>query len=193
MATVVAEEELYHSCRIIFGKDLKVSRDFLQYLQLSGIKKAYRKKALEFHPDRGFCQSLTLQQGMANQFIDVHQAYEKLLAYLESRDKGLECNVFPRPPSMRKGKNEVKRPYQSSAFNTKGFYRKRANGSQPKNNNGGQQNTSFNGPPLDPKSLYRGALPNCQLLFGRYLYYSGLIKSGRPWCGNVLSDLIWAR
>ena len=53
MATVVAEEELYRSCRIIFGRDLKVSPDFLQYLQLSGIKKAYRKKALEFHPDRG--------------------------------------------------------------------------------------------------------------------------------------------
>ena len=52
MATVVPEEELYHSCRIIFGKDLKVSRDFLQYLQLTGIKKDYRKKTLEFHPDR---------------------------------------------------------------------------------------------------------------------------------------------
>ena len=49
MAQIVAEEELYRSCHILFGKDLKVSQDFLQYIQLSGIKKAYRKKALEIH------------------------------------------------------------------------------------------------------------------------------------------------
>jgi hypothetical protein len=203
MATVVAEEELYHSCRIIFGSDLKVSRDFLQYLQLSGIKKAYRKKALEFHPDRGFCQSLALQQGMANQFIDVHQAYEKLVAYLESRDKGFDFKISSQPSSMQKDKAEVKRPYQGSASGTKGFYRKRANSFQPKNNNGGQQNTSFNGPPLDLKSLYRGSLPNCQLLFGRYLYYSGLInlhtigqalvwqRSQRPYLGEIGRRMGW--
>ena len=115
MATVVAEEDLYRSCRIIFGRDLKVSSDFLQYLQLSGIKKAYRKKAMEFHPDRGFCQSLTLQQCMANQFIDVHQAYEKLVAYLESRDKGFEFNMSSRLSSIQKDRDEGKRMHKNSA------------------------------------------------------------------------------
>ena len=188
MATVVEEEELYYSCRLIFGKDLKVSPDFLQYLQLSGIKKAYRKKALEFHPDRGFCQTLTLQQSMANQFIDVHQAYEKLLAYLEARDKEPEFNISFRSSSIRKDKDEVKKTYQNSTANTNRFYQKKANGSQLKNNNGGQQKTSFHGPPLDPKSLYRGSLPNCQLLFGRYLYYSGLIN-----LHTIGQALVWQR
>ena len=188
MATVVEEEELYYSCRLIFGKDLKVSPDFLQYLQLSGIKKAYRKKALEFHPDRGFCQTLTLQQSMANQFIDVHQAYEKLLAYLEARDKEPEFNISFRSSSIRKDKDEVKKTYQNSTANTNRFYQKKANGSQLKNNNGGQQKTSFHGPPLDPKSLYRGPLPKCQLLFGRYLYYSGLIN-----LHTIGQALVWQR
>ena len=203
MATVVAEEDLYRSCRIIFGRDLKVSSDFLQYLQLSGIKKAYRKKAMEFHPDRGFCQSLTLQQCMANQFIDVHQAYEKLVAYLESRDKGFEFNMSSRLSSIQKDRDEGKRMHKNSASSSKGFYRKRANGCQPKNKNGGQQKTSFHGPPLDPKSLYRGPLPNCQLLFGRYLYYSGLInlhtigqaliwqRSQRPYLGEIGRRMGW--
>ena len=188
MATVVAEEELYRSCRIIFGRELRVSPDFLQYLQLSGIKKAYRKKALEFHPDRGFSQSLTLQQGMASQFIDVHQAYEKLVAYLESRDRGIEPNISSYAPSIRKDRNGVKRTHQNSTSSTKRFYRQKASGFQPKNNNGGQQKTSFHGPPIDPKTLYRGSLPNCQLLFGRYLYYSGLIN-----LYTIGQALVWQR
>jgi hypothetical protein len=190
MATVIAEEELYRSCRLIFGKDLKVSPDFLQYLQLSGIKKAYRKKALEFHPDRGFCQTLTLQQSMANKFIDVHQAYEKLLSYLEAREKGLELDISSGSFSTQKDKEEVKikRSYQNSTSSRDRIYRKKANGFQYKNNNGGQQKTSFHGPPLDPKSLYRGPLPNCQLLFGRYLYYSGLIN-----LHTIGQALVWQR
>ena len=157
MATVVAEEELCRSCRIIFGSDLRVSSDFLQYLQLSGIKKAYRKKALEFHPDRGFSQSLTLQQGLANQFIDVHQAYEKLVTYLEARDKGFEFNISSRSFSIRKDQDKVKSTtHQTSTSSTKSFYRGKVNGFQPKNNNGRQQKTPFYGPPLDLKSLYRG-------------------------------------
>ena len=203
MAIVVAEEELCRSCRIIFGSDLKVSRDFLQYLQLSGIKKAYRKKALELHPDRGFCQSLTLQQGLANQFIDVHQAYEKLITYLEARDKGFERNISSRSSSIRKDKDNVKRPtHQNSTSGTKRFYREKTTDFQPRKNNGGDQKTPYC-PPLDPKSLYRGSLPNCQLLFGRYLYYSGLInlrtighalvwqRSQRPCVGEIGRRMGW--
>jgi len=188
MATVVAEEELYRSCRIIFGKDLKVSPDFLQYLQLAGIKKAYRKKALEFHPDRGFCQSLTSQQSMANQFIDVHQAYEKLVSYLEARDKGFEFNTSLWSSSTPKDNDEVKGAYQNSTSSAKRFYHQKANGFKRKNNNGGQQQTSSYGPPLDPKSLYSGPLPNCELLFGRYLYYSGLIN-----LHTIGQALVWQR
>ena len=188
MTTVIAEEELYRSCRLIFGKDLKVSPDFLQYLQLSGIKKAYRKKALEFHPDRGFCQTLTMQHSMANQFIDVHQAYEKLLAYLEARDKGFELDISFRSSSTQKDKNEVKRTNQNSTPSRNRYYQKKVNGFQHKKNNSGQQKTSFHGPPLDPQSLYRGPLPNCQLLFGRYLYYSGLIN-----LHTIGQALVWQR
>ena len=88
MTRVVAEEELYRSCRLIFGNNLKVSQEFLKYLQLSGIKKAYRQKALELHPDVSCSQSHPLQQVKTARFIDVHKAYENLIAYLDARDKG---------------------------------------------------------------------------------------------------------
>jgi len=178
MAVVVAEEELYRSCHMIFGKDLKVSREFLQYLQLSGIKKAYRKKALEIHPDMGSCRNLILQQSMSHQFIDVHQAYKNLVAYLEVRDKGLGFIATRQPSSLRKREGKAKRPGNNGAGSSKKFY----------NNNGMQQNPPLHDPPLDPKSLYKGPVPNCHLLFGRYLYYTGIIN-----LHTIGQALIWQR
>ena len=200
MDTVI-EEELFRSCRIIFGENLKVSHDFLHYLQLSGIKKAYRQKALELHPDRGACQSLTMQQSMANQFIHVHQAYEKLVAYLEEREKGFGLDTSSITSAIRKQKEEVKSPYQENPYST--VYHAGRNGFQKKNGDAIKQKKTANAPPLDPKSLYRGPLPNCQLLFGRYLYYSGLInlhtigqalvwqRSQRPCFGEIARRLGW--
>jgi len=201
MATVVAEEELYRSCRLIFGKDLKVSREFLEYLQLSGIKKAYRKKALEIHPDRESCQKLTLQQSMAHQFVDVHEAYKNLVAYLEARDKGHRFNGSPASFSERKEKGKVKRPGHVSSAASKRFYQKKAN--IYRFSNGKQRKPPLYDPPLDPKSLYSGPMPNCALLFGRYLYYSGIInlqtigqaliwqRSQRPRLGEIGRSLGW--
>ena len=203
MATIVAEEELYRSCRIIFGKDLKVSREFLQYLQLSGIKKAYRKKALEIHPDIRSCKNLTLQQSMAHQFIDVHEAYKNLVAYLEARDKGLGHNGSHSAFSEHNSKSKVNtlRPARSTA--SKSFYEEKAKTFQSNKKNGKQQKPPLYDPPLDPKSLYKGPVPNCQLLFGRYLYYSGIIslhtigqaliwqRSQRPRLGEIGRSLGW--
>ncbi len=188
MNTGVAEEELYRSCRIIFGNNLKVTRDFLKYLQLSGIKKAYRSKALEFHPDRGFSQSLSMQQAMSNQFIDVHQAYEKLVAYLEARDKGMGADTFTSLSSILKKRHEEKRQYDTKGSCINGFHRNKVNGFKHKNDSDGKKKTSFDAPPLDPKSLYKGPVPNCQLLFGRYLYYSGLIN-----LHTIGQALVWQR
>lgn len=185
MDTVI-EEELFRSCRVIFGENLKVSHDFLQYLQLSGIKKAYRKKALEFHPDRSSCQSLTMQQDMANQFIHVHQAYEKLVAYLEEREKRFGLGTSSVSAALRNQKEEVKRSYQENPYSA--VYNAGRNGYQKKNGDAKEHKTQVNAPPLDPKSLYRGPLPNCQLLFGRYLYYSGLIS-----LHTIGQALVWQR
>jgi len=188
MATVVAEEELYRSCRIIFGPDLKVSSEFLQYLQLSGIKKAYRQKALEMHPDRGACQSLTLQQSMAHKFIDVHEAYKKLVAYLEARDNGR--NLKNSPASLSRHKDAVKAGKQrnSRADNCKSSFQGKAKSHYSPKGQDRQGKPPLYEPPLDPKSLYKGPMPNCPLLFGRYLYYSGIIS-----LHTIGQALIWQR
>jgi len=188
MATVVAEEELYRSCRIIFGKDLKVSQEFLQYLQLSGIKKAYRKRALEIHPDKGGSQNLTLQQSMAHQFIDVHEAYKNLVSYLEARDKGLDLNTFSAAVAGHPGERGEKWSAPFSPTENRRSSTGKTNIYRFGNNNEKQRKSPLNEVPLDPKSLYRGPMPNCPLLFGRYLYYSGIIS-----LHTIGQALIWQR
>ena len=188
MSAVVAEEELYRSCRLIFGEECKVSWEFLQYLQLSGIKKAYRRKALEFHPDRNSCQNFSLQQSLAYQFIDVHEAYQNLVAYLQARDKG----IMPRGPAVhftaRPEGSGSKKAASPGDADHKRFYREKANIYRFKKDNGKAYKPVQDEHPLDPKSLYKGPIPNCQLLFGRYLYYSGIIS-----LHTIGQALIWQR
>jgi len=209
MATVVAEEELYRSCHLIFGKDLKVSREFLKYLQLSGIKKAYRQKALELHPDVICSQSQLLQQARTVQFIDVHHAYENLIVYLNERDKGfcLQSDSCQKPARQNNSSTSVRshrpyhpRPQEFNATLRRDHYA--ANKQCFKEKNGRKKQSTCH-IPVDPKTLYKGPMPQCQLFFGRYLYYSGIInlqiigqalvwqRSQRPRLGEIGYRLGW--
>lgn len=86
MEPMMAEHELLRDCRVLFGPHLNPSRRFLEYLQNSGVKSAYRKRALETHPDR--------VAGDSDLFRDVHQAYRNLLDYLAARQKGFRLPGF---------------------------------------------------------------------------------------------------
>jgi len=44
-------KELLSACRILFGPDVVINRDFLWYLQQEGAKSAYWSRAKESHPD----------------------------------------------------------------------------------------------------------------------------------------------
>jgi hypothetical protein len=182
MTTVVAEEELYRSCRLIFGKDLKVSPEFLKYLQLPGIKKAYRQKALELHPDVGCSQSQLLQQVKTARFIDVHHAYENLIAYLNERDKVycLPSNSGQNRATQRNSSTSVK-PHKSGYSKSPEFNKTQRQDHHTGNKHffkarKGNNKQPSSHIPIDPETLYKGMMPQCPLLFGRYLYYSGIIN-----------------
>jgi hypothetical protein len=209
MTTVVAEEELYRSCRLIFGKNLKVSREFFEYLQLSGIKKAYRQRALELHPDINCSQGQMLRQGKTAQFIDVHKAYENLIAYLNERDKGicLPSDSSQNQPRQKKS-STVTRPHRPDHSRATEFNKTPRQDSHAakshflKAKNGRNKQPSFH-IPVDPETLYKGSIPKCPLLFGRYLYYSGIInlqiigqalvwqRSQRPLLGEIGCRFGW--
>lgn len=111
--------EVFDACGLLFGPEVEISLDFLKYLEPSGLRSAYRKKALETHPDRA--KALGRDEAkMSERFREATLAYERLIPIV--RNKG---TVLLRGQSSAKincektnAKRQVKRGF-SDLFYTK--------------------------------------------------------------------------
>ncbi|MEW6428779.1 MAG: molecular chaperone DnaJ [Thermodesulfobacteriota bacterium] len=177
MTIVVAEHELYRACQILFGLELQLSREFLEYLQMSGVKSAYRQRARETHPD--LADGDMDKRQCADLFHKVQTAYENLRCYLEAREKGFSLGGGPvAAPPRPKPAQPRPRPAAGSPHARPQW--------QGANREGQWQRQ--NGCTVDIEKLYRGPLPSRPLLFGHFLYYSGVIN----W-RTVVQALVWQR
>ncbi|MCP4695215.1 MAG: J domain-containing protein [Desulfobacterales bacterium] len=148
---LASTEELLDACGVLFGPEVKVSPQFLHYIQPSGIKAAFREKALETHPDRAVALG-KYGSGMDDMFKEVVGAYEKLRAAIKGDGTVL-----------------VKK--------------KETNGGRRRGAPRGQKyGAGFS------DILYTGEIPRRELLFGRFLYYSGLIS----W-RSLIQAITWQR
>ena len=76
--------EVFDACGLLFGSKVEISLDFLKYLDLSGLRSAYRKKALETHPDRA--RALGRDEAkMSDRFREVTLAYERLIPIVNNK------------------------------------------------------------------------------------------------------------
>jgi len=82
------ESEILKACRTLFGAGVSLDRHFLAYLQPSGAKTAYRKRAKETHPDR-FVGDDRMQRRQAERFHDLTRALDLLTGFFKQREKGL--------------------------------------------------------------------------------------------------------
>lgn len=198
MAVLIAEHELFHSCRVLFGEELQVTRSFLEYLQLSGIKSAYRKKAFETHPDTLAGKSEATKRQSSDLFHIIQQAYENLTSYLDARERGFSFQTTSPPPSSRPSaqSHPASRPprtaqkakpaasaqphYSRGPKKTEGWQSARAwrKTSQTKTSAAGFHNQRH----------YQGSMPSRKLLFGHYLYYCGITD----W-QTIIKALVWQR
>lgn len=80
-------DALYRACIILFGPEVAVSRGFLLYLELSGVKSAYRRRALSTHPDRAAAASEEERKKSTELFIETNWAYRELVSYLRERER----------------------------------------------------------------------------------------------------------
>jgi hypothetical protein len=202
MPAVIEEHELFRACEIIFGTELHISRDFLEYLQPSGIKTAYRKRALETHPDRVAVHGNICSRQESQLFHAVQEAYESLMAYLEAREKGYRLPPGCSGPRKPAGSKAGPAPGRPSRFRQPSAAKESGKGRKPPETftrtSTGHREKSNRRPVAEPATelktfwpsdaLYSGPIPNRRLLLGHYLYYSGLIN----W-RTVVQALIWQR
>lgn len=159
--------ELFRSCEILFGSELHICREFLDYLEVSGVKSAFRKRAMETHPDRQIGKDLPIRLENTALFYTVREAYENLLEFLQEKERSKRSPQVSRPAAPFR---RTPKPWQA--------------------NHNQQKPAPPPYPPIKPiiltdeisrstrfantESYYQGAMPHRQLLFGHFLYYSGL-------------------
>ncbi|OQY24236.1 MAG: hypothetical protein B6I37_03625 [Desulfobacteraceae bacterium 4572_35.2] len=124
-----AETDLLDACRVLFSSELQINRDFLYYIQPSGVKMAYRQKAKETHPDRLIGAAPEEYDRRAEQFRDVSQAYQLLDSFSSSASKrvltaadwntGFNQQPSPSKPSYSNQRDSRNNPFETdeSPFN----------------------------------------------------------------------------
>lgn len=193
------EEQLLHACRILFGAEVMVSRSFLDYLQLNGLKSAFRRRALATHPDGDRTSASAADAAFdATEFFEVQDAYAKLLNFLRRRDglinvrdqAGQSAAGCAQPPTRRQTRETraARTPRTEADQDSPPLFRIRPIVFPPLA--AGQAAASID-------RFHQGPLPDRPLLFGHFLYYSGLTtwrtitriliwqKNGRPRCGEL--------
>jgi hypothetical protein len=110
MLTTVSSTDLAYACQILFSTDETRVLAFVKTLDLSTLKTAFRKKALETHPDRAKALGRA-ESDQSQRFREVKKAYELLLpvAGRKSSFSRVTCGrqapspgVRPRPARPRK-------------------------------------------------------------------------------------------
>jgi hypothetical protein len=146
--TPITESDVVQACQTLFGKDVDISRDFLSYVQPSGVKSAYRKKAKETHPDLFAADPPPVQQMKTGLFREILRAYDVLNLFFKQREEGA-WNSAPRVfRRHRQGREERQT-------------------APPSGTTGASQGGT---------SYYRGSVPIRTLQIGQYLYYRGKIS-----------------
>ncbi len=167
--TVSSIATLSEACGILFGPEVRVTFDFLQYLQPEGIKAAYWKRALETHPDRA--RALGVDENKMNErFKEVNSAYERLKYAIRGN------GIVVLGPESHGRKDKTTAPPRSQT-------RKRNPHDKAR-----QENHSGKESQAVADHFYAGLFPKRGLLIGQFLYYSGIVS----W-RTLIKAILWQR
>jgi hypothetical protein len=160
------ESMVFAAYRVLFPCDMELNGEMLRSVELPEVKKAYRRRALDTHPDRFAFRDDRLRKHCTERFIQVSEAYETLSWYLTLRDKGFE---FRRNDAGRYGQSRRTSPFERKEPKTASrFY------------SPGNEAFRF--------SFWEKGVPLRRLRFGEFLYYSRVI----PW-SFLIKALIWQK
>jgi hypothetical protein len=182
--TASASSDLYRACTVLFGTDANFSGDFLKHLKASRLKRAYRKRAFETHPDRATALAES-PLNLAERFREVTLAYNQLNTFLEYHERYSHGGYTAHQVHGHASARKTQRTHETHDHTRTG---------------GSAHRSRYQGM---SEHLWQGGLPRKRLLLGRFLYYSGIIsmqslieaivwqKSKRPMVGNIAVHWDW--
>lgn len=165
MSSLLSEADILKACRILFGDEVEVSREFLFYIQPCGARSAYRRRAKKTHPDLFVNETPEVLKTRTEKFRSLNEAYELLCTFFIQREKGIIASPmdFGTPSS---------RPFADRATTTSRDVHRREKNAHAK----------YKG------RFYRGKIPTKICKIGLYLYYRGLIPFK-----TLIEALVWQR
>jgi hypothetical protein len=87
-------KNIINACNILFGPKFKFNPSTLDYIQLSGIKSAYKEKSKLYHPDRSYVRGIDANI-LAEYFKELNKAYNVLLNYKKINAKKNNIKIKP--------------------------------------------------------------------------------------------------
>jgi len=159
-------DELLRDCRVLFGREAVVNRQFLESLQMPELKTAFRRKALTTHPDLFSGQAQVIQKYHAELFMGASEAYRRLSEYLNGRRPRVDFAAAHRHAPPRPKPEPRARPGRDPYYRRDGGYARRAGS----------------------KVYTPHIAPAWPLRTGEFLYYSKVIS----W-GLLISAIVWQR
>lgn len=170
MENTLTLDTLLKSCTVLFGPKLDISRDFLDYLQISGVKSAYRKRAKETHPDLAARMAGNVRQQHPDSFLCVQESYNNLRYFLKNRDDSLLRQPVAPPskePLKKDQSDERQRPFSAAYKFT---------------------NDAAADPDTDEFWWDYGSFPARKLMLGDFLYFARVAE----W-QDIIRALIWQK
>lgn len=79
------EDRLFEACRVLFGNEIELSKEFFAYIQEKGVTSAFRKRAMEVHPDRVLVSGLSIKR-CKEEFASLQIACEILRQHIAARE-----------------------------------------------------------------------------------------------------------
>lgn len=111
----IARQDLFKACESLFGAEVDISMEFLRYLKPSGLKAAFRKKAMETHPDRALALACR-KELLEKRFKEINFAYHLLQDFLSCPwkysldEQGAIYRPRRNPPPRRQRSDYTQKP-----------------------------------------------------------------------------------
>ena len=175
---IIADKEINKAVNDIFDTNFKTNDNFLKNMQVDTLKRAFRKRVKQFHPDRARIVGVN-ESILTEKFKSINESYKLLLSIVKEGETIIQ-------KTENKNENNTTQNHTKDHINKKESYRY-ANRYNKYNFKSKSSYDRYSYEKYKVKSFYStSGIPNRRLRLSEYLFYSGLID----W-HTMIRSIVW--